>query len=635
MIAGSSRTNSISPPISKVPMTAKSRAAKSSRKAATSKAPAARSKTGKLPEWNLADLYSGIDAPEVARDLAKMDADCVAFETDFKGKLAEFTARDDGGLWLAGAVKRYEAIDDLAGRLGSYAGLVHAGDSVDPAISKFYGDVSERLTAASTHLLFFALELNRVEDDVIERAMQAPELGHYRPWIEDLRKDKPYQLEDRVEQLFHEKSQSGYAAWNRLFDQTISALRFKVGGKDLAIEPTLNFMQDRAGEKRKAAANALAKTFKDNERTFALITNTLAKDKEISDRWRGFKDVADSRHLNNRVEREVVDALVASVRAAYPQLSHRYYKLKAGWFKKKRLPYWDRNAPLPFAATGTIAWPEAQKMVLTAYRGFSPRMAEIAERFFTDRWIDAPVRPGKAPGAFSHPTTPSAHPYVLMNYQGKPRDVMTLAHELGHGVHQVLAARNGALMAPTPLTLAETASVFGEMLTFKRLLSQTKSGKQRQALLAGKVEDMINTVVRQIAFYTFERAVHTERRNGELTAQRIGEIWLSVQGESLGPSIEIKPGYENFWMYIPHFIHSPFYVYAYAFGDCLVNSLYAVYENASEGFAERYLDMLAAGGTKHYSELLRPFGLDAKDPKFWDGGLSVIAGMIDELEAIG
>jgi oligoendopeptidase F len=617
-------------------MTAKStsRAAKASRKAAASKT-AVKSKTGKLPEWNLTDLYPGIGAPEVARDLAKMDADCVAFETDYKGKLAEFTARDGGGRWLAEAVRRYEAIDDLAGRLGSYAGLVHAGDSVDPAKSKFYGDISERLTAASTHLLFFGLELNRVDDDVIERAMQSPELGYFRPWIEDLRKDKPYQLEDRVEQLFHEKSQSGYAAWNRLFDQTISALRFKVGGKELAIEPTLNFMQDRAGEKRKAAANALAKTFKDNERTFALITNTLAKDKEISDRWRGFKDVADSRHLNNRVEREVVDALVASVRSAYPKLSHRYYRLKAGWFKKKKLPHWDRNAPLPFAATGTIAWPEAQKMVLTAYRGFSPRMAEIAERFFTDRWIDAPVRPGKAPGAFSHPTTPSAHPYVLMNYQGKPRDVMTLAHELGHGVHQVLAAKNGALMAPTPLTLAETASVFGEMLTFKRLLSQTKNAKQRQALLAGKVEDMINTVVRQIAFYTFERAVHTERKNGELTAQRIGEIWLSVQGESLGPAIEIKAGYENFWMYIPHFIHSPFYVYAYAFGDCLVNSLYAVYENASEGFAERYLDMLAAGGTKHYSELLRPFGLDAKDPKFWDGGLSVIAGMIDELETMG
>ena len=592
----------------------------------------AKSKSGKLPEWNLADLYSGIDSPEVARDLARMDTECVAFEADYKGKLAEHVVNDDGGLWLAKAVKRYEVIDDLAGRLGSYAGLAHAGDSVDPAITKFYGDVSERLTAASVHLLFFALELNRVDDAAIERAMRTPELGHYRPWIEDLRKEKPHQLEDRVEQLFHEKSQSGYAAWNRLFDQTIAGLRFKVSGAELAIEPTLNLLQDRAPQKRKAAAQALAKTFKANERTFALITNTLAKDKEISDRWRGFADVADSRHLNNRVEREVVDALVSSVRAAYPRLSHRYYKLKAGWFKQKKLAHWDRNAPLPFAATGSIAWPDAQNMVLSAYRGFSPEMASIAERFFTDRWIDAPVRPGKAPGAFSHPTTPSAHPYVLMNYQGKPRDVMTLAHELGHGVHQVLAAKNGALMAPTPLTLAETASVFGEMLTFKRLLSETRSARQRQALLAGKVEDMINTVVRQIAFYSFERALHTERRNGELTAERIGEIWMSVQGESLGPAIDIRPGYENFWMYIPHFIHSPFYVYAYAFGDCLVNSLYAVYENAQSGFAERYLAMLAAGGTKHYSELLKPFGLDAKNPKFWDGGLSVISGMIDELE---
>jgi len=595
----------------------------------------ATSRIGKLPEWDLNDLYAGIDAPEIARDLQTMDAECVAFETAYKGKLAEGTAQGDGGDWLAEAVGRYEAIDDLAGRLGSYAGLVHAGDSLDPTISKFYGDISERLTAASTHLLFFPLELNRIEDAVLDGAMQTPALGHYRPWIEDLRKDKPYQLEDRVEQLFHEKSQSGYTAWNRLFDQTISTLRFEVSGKELAIEPTLNLLQDRDGKKRKVAADALAKTFKANERTFTLVTNTLAKDKEISDRWRGFKDVADSRHLNNRVEREVVDALVASVRAAYPKLSHRYYRLKAGWFKKKKLPHWDRNAPLPFAATATIAWPDARNMVLSAYRGFSPKMADIAERFFTDRWIDAPVRPGKAPGAFSHPTTPSAHPYVLMNYQGKPRDVMTLAHELGHGVHQVLAAKNGALMAPTPLTLAETASVFGEMLTFKRLLAQTGNTRLRQALLAGKVEDMINTVVRQIAFYSFERAVHTERRNGELTAERVGQIWLSVQSESLGPAIEFKPGYENFWMYIPHFIHSPFYVYAYAFGDCLVNSLYAVYENASEGFAERYLAMLAAGGSKLYSELLQPFGLDARDPKFWDGGLKVISGMIDELEAMG
>src|SRR5258708_2896995 len=419
------------------------------RKSAVKKPSAAKASPGKLPEWNLADLYSGIDAPEVVRDLDRMDAECIAFEQDYKGKLAEETAKEGGGAWLAAAVKRYEAIDDLAGRLGSYAGLVHAGDSVDPAISKFYGDVSERLTAASVHLLFFGLELNRIDDAVIERAMQTPELGHYRPWIEDLRKDKPYQLEDRVEQLFHEKSQSGYAASNRLFDQTISGLRFKVSGPQLAIQPTLNLLQEPPPETRTASPPALPHTFKANERTFALITNTLAKDKEISDRWRGFQDVADSRHLNNRVEREVVDALVSSVRAAYPKLSHPYYGLKAGWFKKKKLAHWDRNAPLPVAATGTIAWPEARNMVLTAYRGFSAEMADIAERFFSDRWIDAPVRPGKAPGAFSHPTTPSAHPYVLMNYQGKPRDVMTLAHELGHGVHHVLSARNGPLMAPT------------------------------------------------------------------------------------------------------------------------------------------------------------------------------------------
>src|SRR6202140_400341 len=382
----------------------------------TARKSAAKTGLAKLPEWNLADLYSGIDAREGARDLTRMDAEGVAFETDYKGKLAERTAAEGGGAGLAEAVRGYEAIDDLAGRLGSYAGLVHAGDSVDPVMSKFYGDVSERLTNASGHLLFFPLELNRIDDAVIERAMRAPELAHFRPWIEDLRKEKPYQLEDRVEQLFHEKSQSGYSAWNRLFDQTISGLRFKVGTRELAIEPTLNLLQDRAGEKRKAAAQALAKTFKANERTFALVTNTLAKDKEISDRWRGFEDVADSRHLHNRVEREVVDALVASVRAAYPKLSHRYYRLKASWFKQKKLAHWDRNAPLPFAATGSIAWPDARNMVLTAYRGFSPEMANSAEPFFTDRWLDAPVRPGKAPGAFSHPTTPSAHPYVLMNY---------------------------------------------------------------------------------------------------------------------------------------------------------------------------------------------------------------------------
>ncbi|MGA7613423.1 MAG: M3 family oligoendopeptidase [Xanthobacteraceae bacterium] len=589
---------------------------------------------GVLPEWKLDDLYSGMDAPEVRRDLDRADNYSVVFEEEFKGKLASMASAPDASARLTEAVKRYEMIDDLLGRLISYASLVYSGDTSDPKRTKFFGDVQERITTASSHLLFFTLELNRIDEAVLQAAVQSEPLAHYRPWLEDIRREKPYQLEDRVEQLFHEKSVTAYGAWNRLFDETISGLRFSVGGEKLPIEQTLNLLQDSDETVRKHAAQALAKTFAANLRVFTLITNTLAKDKEISDRWRGFPDVASSRHLANRVEPEVVDALVATVRAAYPRLSHRYYALKAKWFDKPRLPHWDRNAPVPKVASRTIAWTEARDTVLSAYGAFSPRMASIAERFFNENWIDAPARPGKAPGAFAHPTVPSAHPYVLLNYQGKPRDVMTLAHELGHGVHQVLAAPNGPLMAPTPLTLAETASVFGEMLTFRRLLAITTDKKQRKAMLAGKVEDMINTVVRQIAFYTFEYKVHTERKSGELTAERLGQIWLEVQAESLGPAIELKPGYETFWTYIGHFVHSPFYVYAYAFGDCLVNSLYAVYEKSHEGFAERYLAMLAAGGTKTHAELLAPFGLDARDPSFWQGGLSLIERMIGELESL-
>jgi oligoendopeptidase F len=590
---------------------------------------------GALPEWDLSDLYADIGSSQIASDLSRSDALCLAFEERYKGHLAAFANQPAGGKALAAAIREFEAIDDLVGRIASFASLVYAGNMTDPVRAKFYGDVQERITASSSHLLFFSLELNKIDDAVLEAAMADPLLGRYRPWIEDIRKEKPYQLEDRIEQLFHEKSVIGQGAWSRLFDDTVASMRFKVGGKMLPIEPTLNLLQDRDPKARKAAAGALGRTFAQHLCTFTLITNTLAKDKEISDRWRGFADIADARHLSNRIEREVVEALVAAVRAAYPTLSHRYYALKARRFGKKRLPHWDRNAPLPDVASRVIPWREAKDTVLSAYGAFSPAMANIAERFFSSGWIDAPVRPGKSPGAFAHPTVPSSHPFILVNYQGRPRDVMTLAHELGHGIHQVLAAPNGPLMAPTPLTLAETASVFGEMLTFRRLLAATTNKKQRRAMLTSKVEDMINTVVRQIAFYTFERAVHSERRNGELTAERICQIFLEVQGESLGPAIEFKEGYETFWTYIGHFIHSPFYVYAYAFGDCLVNALYAVYENAHEGFAERYLAMLAAGGTKHHSELLKPFGLDARDPEFWRKGLGMIEGMIGELEELG
>jgi oligoendopeptidase F len=587
---------------------------------------------GDLPEWNLDDLYRGMDDPELARDLGRAETTALDFERRFKGKIVELAGSERAGERLAEAIVAFEELEELLGRIVSYAGLVHAGDTSDPARSKFYGDVQEKITAASSHLIFFSLELNRIEDDVLAAALREPSLAHYAPWIKDVRAEKPYQLEDRVELLFHEKSVTGRGAWNRLFDETMTALRFDVEGEVLAIEPTLNLLQDRVESVRKAGAEALATTFKANIRLFAHITNTLAKDKEISDRWRGFKDVAASRHLANRVEPEVVDALVAAVVNAYPRLSHRYYKLKAKWFGRDRLNHWDRNAPLPDVPTDTITFGEARATVLGAYGLFSPQMADIARRFFDERWIDAPVRAGKAPGAFAHPTVPSVHPYVLLNYQGKPRDVMTLAHELGHGVHQVLAAPQGALMAQTPLTLAETASVFGEMLTFRALLSETSDAKQKKAMLAAKVEDMINTVVRQVAFYAFERKLHTERRAGELTSDQIGALWMSVQAESLGPAIHLGPGYETYWSYIPHFVHSPFYVYAYAFGDCLVNSLYAVYEEAASGFQEKYFEMLKAGGSKHHKELLAPFGLDASDPSFWDKGLGVIERLIGELE---
>jgi oligoendopeptidase F len=603
-------------------------------KAAALAASQGSSALGDLPEWDLGDLYPGMEAPELKRDLEKAAQDAIAFEERWKGTLASEAARGVDGR-LGQALREYEAIEELVGKIASYAGLIYAGDTSDPQRAKLYGDVQEKMTDASAHLLFFALELNLVDDALILAALDAdPTFGHYRPWVLDLRKDKPYQLEDRIEQLFHEKSVTGRGAWNRLFDETMTDLRFELGGEELTLEPTLNKLQDPDGEVRRTAAEALAKTFKENLRTFTLITNTLSKDKEISDRWRGFEDIADSRHLANRVERSVVDALALAVREAYPRLSHRYYAMKARWLGMDSMNHWDRNAPLPETPQATIGWDEAKNTVLAAYHRFSPDMADIARKFFDRRWIDAPVRPGKAPGAFAHPTVPSAHPYVLLNYMGKPRDVMTLAHELGHGVHQVLAGAQGPLMASTPLTLAETASVFGEMLTFRSLLDRTTDRRERKAMLAQKVEDMINTVVRQIAFYEFERKVHTERKNGELTADRLGQFWLEVQADSLGPAIRLREGYETFWTYIPHFIHSPFYVYAYAFGDCLVNSLYAVYQNAERGFQEKYFDMLRAGGTKHHSEILAPFGLDATDPAFWQIGLGVIGDLIDELEAL-
>jgi oligoendopeptidase F len=586
---------------------------------------------GDMPGWNLGDLYPEGEA-QLGADLELAAQEATGFREAYLGKLNDLARGDAAG--LAEAIAAYEAQSDRMGRIGSFAYLSYVTNTADPARAKLFGDARDKLTGIGTQLLFFELELNRIEDAAMDGALHNEALAHYRPWLIDLRKERPYQLADDLEKLFHENGLTGPVAWSRLFNETLTSLRFEIDGETYVLETALNFLSDTNPEKRAAAAHALAKVFKANVRLFTLVMNTLAKDKEISDRWRGFPDVASSRHLANRVEPEVVAALVQAVRDSYPRLSHRYYALKAKWLGMDRLNFWDRNAPVGRDPEPIIEWKDARRTVIEAYGRFSPKMAGIADAFFAKNWIDAPVREGKSPGAFSHPAVPSAHPYIMMNYLGKPRDVMTLAHELGHGVHQVLANAQGALMAYTPLTLAETASVFGEMLTFKALLAQTQNPREKKALLAQKVEDKINTVVRQIAFYRFEQLVHEARRQGELTSDKIGEFWFSVQAESLGPAIELNEGYETFWTYISHFVHSPFYVYAYAFGDCLVNSLYAAYERAPEGFEGRYLDMLRAGGTKHHKELLAPFGLDASDPGFWSIGLKVIEDMIADLEAL-
>jgi oligoendopeptidase F len=529
---------------------------------------------------------------------------------------------------------RNERINAVAGRIMSFAGLRYYQLTTDAGRAKFMSDMQEKITNFTTPLVFFTLELNRLEDGVLDAHFAAnADLARYKPVFDRIRAMKPYQLSDELEKFLHDLGVVG-DAWEKLFDETIAGLEFTVDGETLNIEGTLNLLTEQDRATREAAARELADVFAENIKTFARVHNTQTKEKEVVDRWRGMPTPQTGRHLSNDVEPEVVEALRSAVVAAYPKLSHRYYELKRQWLGLDRMQVWDRNAPLPMQDRRTVTWEQAEKTVMDAYTAFDPRMGEIAAPFFSKGWIDAAVKPGKAPGAFAHPTVTEVHPYVMLNYLGKPRDVMTLAHELGHGVHQVLAAGQGEMLSSTPLTLAETASVFGEMLTFRKMLDTAETPEQRKVLLAGKVEDMINTVVRQIAFYDFECKLHEARRGGELTPDDINALWMSVQAESLGPAFDFMEGYETFWAYIPHFVHSPFYVYAYAFGDGLVNALYSVYADGDAGFEDKYFDMLKAGGSKHHKELLAPFGLDASDPKFWDKGLDMIAGLIDELEAM-
>ncbi len=581
-----------------------------------------------LPQWDLGDFYSSPDAPEVTKDFSRLEKLCDVFTKNYNSKVSKLDGKQ-----LAKAISEYEIISELSGKLGSYASLLFAGDMSLPQNTQFFQNVQEKLTVLSSRILFFTLAINNISDKEMADKLKNKELAAYSPWIRDLRSFKPYQLADNLEKILLEKNVAGRSAWTRLFDETINDLRFPYDKEELTEPQILDKLSSKDAATRKKAALVVGEVFGKNAKLFTLITNTLAKDKEIEDNWRGFKKPISSRNISNYIEDDVVDALLSSVRKAYPELSHRYYKLKAGWFGKKQLDYWDRNAPLPTDTDRKYSWNEAKELVLTAYGNFSPELAKIGKQFFDKPWIDAPVRVGKATGAFAHPTVPSVHPYLLVNFQGKSRDVMTLAHELGHGVHQVLSAKQGALLCDTPLTLAETASVFGEQLTFREMVSREKDKKRRKILIASKVEDMLNTVVRQIAFCEFERQVHDARRKSELTSEQICDIWMKVQSESLGSAIKLHGNYKYLWTYIPHFIHTPFYVYAYAFGDCLVNSLYGVYEDGKvKNFDKKYLAMLEAGGTLRHKELLAPFGLDASKPTFWRQGLDIISKMIDELE---
>ena len=581
-----------------------------------------------LPAWNLTDLYKDKTDPQIELDLKNLSVKAQQFSHEYSEKISQL-----GGIKLANIIHQYENIYEEVGKLATFSYLYFVTEMTNQEKSGFYQNISEKINNISTDLLFLPLEIGSLSDQELDKFYEESDaLLTFKPFIRDIRLSKKYQKKQEIEKILHEKNQTANSAWSRLFDETIASLEFKYGTKNLSAAEIFTLLSDNDANTRKKAAKAIGKTLEKNIKLLSYITNTLAKDKAIEDDIRLYDHPVKARNVSNLIEDEVVEALVKTVKENYQNFSHRYYKLKAKIFGQKSLDYWDRNAPLPDYQEGEISYKKAQKIVLDAYHEFSPKMAEIAQLFFTNNWIDVPPRKGKDSGAFAHPATPSTHPYIMLNYQGKLRDVMTLAHELGHGVHQYLAAKQGYLMSDTPLTLAETASIFGEQLTFESLLRNCKTKQEKISLLVSKIEDSINTIVRQIAFYSFEFAVHKERKNGELTTHQLNEIWLNVQKESLGPAIKLHDEYKYSWSYIPHFIHSPFYVYAYSFGNLLVNSLYGAYKNGIENFEQKYLDALAAGGTLPHKELLSPFNLDASKQNFWQQGLDLPLSYIDELE---
>jgi oligoendopeptidase F len=587
-----------------------------------------------LPSWSLDDLYNGFSSVQIKADQEDVRQTAEKLVADWKSKLHEVDADT-----LAGIIGDYECITEKLGRMTSFADLAFAADMSDSEIGRQAQMIRELESEISAMLVFVELELASLDDSHIEPLMKVPSMAYWQPWIRIIRAFRPHQLSDELETMLIERQPSGGAAWVRLFDETATGLRFPIDDRMVSEAEILDMMVDADPAVREKAGLSRSKILDENKRLMTLIFNTIAKEKSVDDKWRKFDRPVSSRNLANDVEDDVVDTLVQTVTARMPDLTHRYYALKAKWMGKDVLPWWDRNAPPPGEDRRKFSWDESKAIILEAFDDFDPMMAEIAGRFFDQGWIDAPQRGGKASGAFSHPTVPSAHPYILMNYSGNVRDIMTLAHELGHGIHQVLAAPRGHLMCSTPLTLSETASVFGEMLVFRKLLKMTEDYDHRCTLLAGKVEDMLNTVVRQTGFHNFETRFHDARKEGELTPDQIADIWMETQAEALGPSIQIDETYRPIWGFIPHFIHAPFYVYAYAFGDCLVNVLWSAYTRAQENgakddFVSKYLDLLRAGGTHRHDMALAPFDLDARESGFWSLGIDMIVDMIDELETL-
>lgn len=580
-----------------------------------------------LPKWDLTDFYQNIDDKNIELDFKNLKIRSAKFTKDYKGKISNLSGDD-----LYYAIKENEEISEYFGKISSFSYLNYASDMLDQKNTAFYQNSSDKISEISKDLVFFELEINKISETNIEKLYNESEkLKKYKPFLRDVRIFKKHQLKEDIEKILLEKKSTGSSAWNRLFDETINNMKFPYDNKELNSSEIFNLLSSKEQETRKKSAKIIGETLGKNIRLFSFITNILAKDKNINDNLRNFKRPISSRNLNNFIEDEIVDNLALVVKENYKNISHRYYKIKAKLLGLEKMHYSDRNAPLSMDENLT-SWEDAKKIVFDAYNNFSPELAKIGQRFFDNNWIDVGVRNGKDSGAFAHPTIPSVHPYLLLNYQGKVRDIMTLAHELGHGIHQILSSNQGYFMSGTPLTLAETASVFGEQLTFQEILKRENDPNRKKIIIASKVEDMINTVIRQIAFLEFERKVHDERKKGEIATEKLCEFWMEVQKESLGDIFIFDNEYKYYWSYIPHFIHSPFYVYSYAFGDCLVNSLYACYKNGLENFEKKYLKMLEAGGTLHHKDLLSPFGLDASKPEFWQNGLDIISGYIDQLE---